>query len=45
MSWEGKVYIDKTLPFDLRSASLICMAVADALLWIMKGKGMAFVDH
>ena len=45
MSWEGKVYIDKTLPFGLRSAPLICTAVADALLWLMRGKGVSFVDH
>ena len=45
MGWEGKVYIDKTLPFGLRSAPLIFLAVADVLLWIMKRKGVTIVDH
>ena len=45
MRWEGKVHVDKTLPFGLRSAPLIFSAVADALAWIMKQKGVSFVDH
>lgn len=35
MRWGGKVFVDKTLPFGLRSAPLIFSAVADALAWIM----------
>ena len=35
MSWEGQVYVDKVLPFRLRSASKVYNAVADALLWIL----------
>ena len=31
MLWQGKVYVDKVLPFGLRSAPLIFSAVADAL--------------
>ena len=45
MRWEGKVYVDKTLQFGLRSAPLIFSALADALAWIMKQKGVSFVDH
>ena len=35
MQWEGKVYVDKVLPFGLRSAPKLYNAVADALLWIL----------
>ena len=45
MRWDGKVFVDKTLPFGLRSAPLIFSAVADALVWIMKQRGVSFVDH
>ena len=34
MKWEGKVYVDKVLPFGLRSAPKLYNAVPDALLWI-----------
>ena len=47
--WEGKVYIDKVLPFSLRSVPLIFSAVANALLWIMHCRGVTwenyYVDH
>ena len=45
MRWEGKVYVDKTLPFGLRSAPIIFSALADALAWMMLRKGVSFVDH
>ena len=45
MEWEGFIYIDKALPFGLRSAPLIFTAVADALQWIMQRKGVSYVDH
>ncbi len=35
MSGEGQVYVDKVLPFSLRSAPKLYNAVADALLWIL----------
>ena len=40
MLWEGKVYVDTALPFGLRSAPLIFTALATALIWIMKQKGV-----
>ena len=43
MSWDGKVYVDKTLPFGLRSAPVIFSAVADALGWIMSKKGVTIL--
>ena len=45
MTWGGRVYVDKALPFGLRSAPLIFTAVADALQWIMKQEGVSIVDH
>ena len=45
MNWDGKVYVDKTLPFGLRSAPLLFSALADALLWIMVQYGVTYADH
>ena len=45
MRWEGVVYVDKTLPFGLRSAPIIFSALADALAWMMASRGVSFVDH
>ena len=39
------MYVDKALPFGLRSALIIFMAVADALQWIMQKNGVSYVDH
>ena len=45
MQWQGAVYVDKALPFGLRSAPLVFTAVADALQWMMECNGATFVDH
>ena len=45
MQWEGKVFIDTTLPFGLRSAPLLFTAVADAAQWIMEKRGARPVFH
>ena len=42
MFWKGAFYIDAVLPFGLRSAPLLFSAVADALEWIVRQRG---VDH
>ncbi len=44
MQWEDMVYIDRTLPFGLRSAPLIFSALADALQWIMEQQRVSWVD-
>ena len=31
MRWDGRIFVDKTLPFGLRSAPMIFSALADAL--------------
>ena len=38
--WEGIVYIDKMLPFGLRSVPKIFSALADAVQWILTNKGI-----
>ena len=45
MEWEEYVYIDKALPFGLRSAPIVFMAVADGQQWIMQKNGVSYVDH
>ncbi len=35
MKWKGKTYVDKVLPFGLRSAPKLYNAIADGLLWIL----------
>ena len=42
MRWKDQVFVDKTLLFGLRSAPFIFSAVADALAWIMKQRGVSF---
>ncbi len=40
MQWRGHTYVDKVLPFGLRSAPKLYNAIADGLLWIL-----VRVDH
>ena len=43
--WKGRVFVDGMLPFGLRSAPKIFTAVADALAWIIRARGVRHVDH
>ena len=43
--WDDNIYIDKTLPFGLRSAPFIFTAITDALLWVMTQKGVTWAVH
>ena len=45
ISWKGKVYLDRALPFGLRSAPKIFSAVAYALMWIMSCQGLTAGIH
>ena len=45
MLWEDQLFIDATLSFDLRSAPKLFNAVADALQWIIRNRGVEFVNH
>ena len=43
--WQGAHFIDGVLPFGLRSAPIIFTAVADALEWIVRQRGVNDIDH
>ena len=45
MKRDGKVYVDTTLPFGLRSAPKIFNALADALEWIVRQQGAEHLWH
>ena len=45
MQWKGKLFIDTALPFGLRSAPKLFNALADALEWIMRSRGLWHVAH
>ena len=45
MKWQESIYVDKTLPFGLRSAPLLLSALGDALMWMMQKRGASPVFH
>ena len=45
MRWKGRIFVDKRLPFGLRSAPKLFNALADALQWVMERRGVSFVIH
>ena len=45
ISWKGCVYIDRSLPFGLRSAPKLFTAVADAMAWALFSRGIKYVLH
>ena len=45
MQWQGRVYVDGMLPFELRSVPKIFNDVADALEWCVKQGGVEFLFH
>lgn len=45
MEWEGRTYIDKALPFGLRSAPKIFSAVSDTFEWILSQNGVSACLH
>ena len=45
ISWEGATYVDRSLPFGLRSAPKLFTAVADAIAWILFDRGISFLLH
>ena len=45
MEWNGQLFVDTALPFGLRSAPLIFNAVAEALAYMIKGRGVEGLDH
>ena len=45
MMWDGALYVDGALPFGLRSAPKIFTAVADAVEWLVRQKGVQWLGH
>ena len=45
MKWNDHVYIDRQLPFGLRSAPLLFNGYADALEWIIRASGVHHILH
>ncbi len=39
MTWEGRVFVDATLPLGLRSAPKIFTAIADGAEWVARARG------
>ena len=45
MQWEDQLFGDTALPFGLRSAPKLFTAVADALQWVVRSRGVSFIAH
>ena len=45
MCWNGQIYIDTCLPFDLRSAPKLFNVLADLLSWILMQQGISPLIH
>ena len=45
VSWKDSYYVDRMLPFGLRSTPKIFSAVADALQWILTQRGISNLLH
>ena len=45
VAWDDTVYIDKALPFGLRSAPKIFSALTDAMMWMLHEKGIDLALH
>ncbi len=45
MIWEDQLFVDAVLPFGLRSAPKIFNAVADALAYVIRKRGVKWLDH
>jgi hypothetical protein len=45
MQWEGEYFVDAMLPFGLHSAPITFTAVADALEWCARQRGVVGIDH
>ena len=45
ISWKGRTYIDRALPFGLRSAPKIFSAVADMISWVLHQQGVLHHIH
>ncbi len=45
MQWRGRTYVDKVLPFGLRSAPKLYKAIANGVLWILDNTDQVMCIH
>ena len=45
LRWRNSTYIDRALPFGLRSAPKIFNAVADFIAWVLVSRGIRYLLH
>ena len=45
VQWEGQIFVDRALPFGLRSAPKIFSAVADMIAWALHQAGIKHLMH
>ena len=45
VSWQDEVYMDRSLPFGLRSAPKIFNAIADFLAWVLHHNSIPYILH
>ena len=45
VSWNGSIYLDKALPFGLRSAPKLFSALTDAMMWVLWDRGVRSALH
>ena len=45
VTWQGGVYVDCKLPFGLASAPAVFCAVAEALEWVLRSRGVCNLIH
>ena len=45
IKWRGKTYIDRALPFGLRSSPKIFNALADFIAWVLTSRGIPYHLH
>ena len=45
MQWEDQLFVDMALLFGLRSAPKLFTAIADALQWVVRSRGVSYIAH
>ena len=45
VSWNGTTYLDKALPFGLRSAPKLFSTLTDAMMWFLRDRGVHTALH
>ena len=45
ISWEGSTFVDRALPFGLRSAPKVFSAVSDMIAWALHQEGLEYQIH